>query len=1075
MKTTRSTKKPWPSGKKSNNIIMRTPSIIFIILLLGYAAHGQAIYPAIIAGEDHYDRERYDSAFHYYQTALQKEAPATKLQALAGLIQVEISRQTQSDIASLIAAGDSLIRETSDLKATCAYQIAKGEYLRSTSAFQEALQLQKQVAEKCRSREDAQLLRAYALLYTASNYEKMAENDSSFQYANRAYELFKIHLDSTHVKFANIYNLIGNSYYRMSKFRGAESFYQKAKRIAEQSIGPTSGHLSVCLGNLANIARIQQNFEQAIAFSKQALAIKSAKRDTAGMSSDYYSLGIFHYFTGDYGRARDYLAECIKIRERLYDPGHYKLSDPYEVMGILYEQAGDYAVTLRYFLKAQHIKAANFGENSIPVAYNRENVALLYQSLGRPDSALHYIRKANEVMSEKLPASHYALANHYFSLAGIYLDNEMPEKALQALDKSTQIYRTLNLEHSPEFTLNIAAEAQIRSKQRRWREAGELFNTALDRLRTPDLPAPYRTIPASLTVLDQYLQHLFFQYKHTQDPEAMESFDRTADDFLLTSRYFRKQFNDPYTRSLIAKGNARVYRSIVGVFARRYLESGAATLLEQVYRFAENSRTSSLRDQLDERISRYAGIPDSLLRRERKWKAEISRLNAQLMEFPDSSGLRSQLLELEALFDDYVETLTSIYPKYYELRYSSRIFPLESVQDQLDASQSIVQYIEDDSAYYALVLSRDHSALIPIGERKVVDGLVRRYRSSLQAIDFEAFEEVSRSLYRLLWAPLKEQPSGSQVVIVPVNTLFYINHENLMTAEGRYLIQDYALSYALSVYDLFSGSSSTTSSTGLRISVSPGFEDSMKQAYLNRLDSLSVPDEAYLKTIRQPWCLRLSQSLREQFGFQSYTGTNASEKNIKDILHEGQILNFATHAYANPMDPLRSKILLAKDPYGDGDDGYLHTFEIYGLNLNADLTVLGACESGIGDIRDGEGMVSLAYGIKYAGSPNTVMTLWKVDEKVNTELIEGFFEQLAAGKSIREALRQAKLHYLQTAEPPLSHPFFWSGLIFNGRDASVPLNRHSKPHWLFLAGGLLLVAGFLFTRFYRFWHGAEID
>lgn len=1067
MKTTHSTKKPARSGKKSNNIVMRTPSILFTILLLGCAAHGQAIHPATIAAEKHYDHERYDSAFHYYQTALQKEAPATKLQAVAGLIQVEISRPSDADIASLVALGDSLITETGDPYAICTYQIARGEYLRSTSAFQEALQLQKQVAEKCRSLKNAQLLRAYALLYTAVNYEKMAENDSSFHYANSAYDLFRVHLDSTHVKFAKIYNLIGNSYYRMSKFREAEDFYRKAKRIAERSIGPLSDHLSVCLGNLANIARIRQDYEQAIDFSRQALAIKSAKRDTAGMSSDYYSLGIFHYFTGDYGRSRDYLAECIKIRERLYGPGHYKLSDPYEVMGIIHEQAGDYPVTLRYFLKAQKIKAANFGKNSIPVAYNRENVALLYQSLGRPDSALHYILKANEILIEKLPAEHYALANHYFSLAGIYLDNELPEKALRALDKSSQIYRALNLEHSPEFTLNIAAEARIRSKERRWREAGELFDAALDRLRTPDLPAPFRTVPASLTVLDQYLQHLFYQYKHTQDPEAMETFARTADDFLLTSNYFRKQFNDPYTKSLIARGNVQVYRSIIGAFAKEYLKTGKAQLLEQVYRFAESSRTSSLRDQLDERISRYAGIPDSLLRRERKWKAEISRLNAQLMEFPDSSGLRLQLLELEALFDAYLEELNRTYPRYHELRYSFRILPLESVRDQLEASRSIIQYIEDDSAYYALVLSRDNSSLIPIGERKVVDGLVQRYRSSLQAIDFEAFEEVSRSLYRLLWAPLEEQLAGSQVVIVPVNTLFYVNHENLMTREGRYLVQDYALSYALSVYDLLSGSSSTTSSTGLRISVSPGFEDSMKQAYLNRLDSLSVADEAYLKTVRQPWCLRLSRSLREQFGFQSYSGTEASEKKIKDVLHEGQILNFATHALANPLDPLRSKILLAKDPFDDGDDGYLHTFEIYGLDLNADLTVLGACESGIGDIRDGEGMISLAYGIKYAGSPNTVMTLWKIDEKINALLLEDFYEKLASGQSIEQALRQAKLDYLKTAEPPLSHPFFWSGLIFNGQDASVPLDRRSKSHWLFLSASLLLLAGFLITRFYR--------
>ncbi len=1067
MKIICSIQKPKHYAKKfSKTVIMRTP-LLLIVLLFGCIAHGQNTHPAITAGESHYDHERYDSAFHYYETALREKKPSIRLQALAGLIQVAISRRRNTDVAPYIALGDSLLRATDDKYASCSYLTAKGEYLRSRSDFQEALKLQRRVSEKCRNAEGAGLLRAYALLYTAVNYEKMAQHENSFRYANEALALFENELDSTHVKFANIYNLIGNSYYRMSKFREAERFYRKAKRIAERAIGPTSDHLSVCLGNLANVARIRQDYEEAIQFSRQALAIKRIKGDTAGMSSDYYSLGIFHYFTGDYGRSRDYLEECIKIREKIYEPDHYKLSDPYEVMGILYEQAGDYPVTLHYFLKAQKIKGANFGENSIPVAYNRENVALLYQSLGRPDSALYYIRKASEVMTESLPTEHYALAGHYYSLADIYLDNELPEEALRALSKSTQIYRALNLEHVPEFALNLAGEARIRSQQQRWQEAGKLFDEALERLSTPDLPSPYRSDPVSLTVLDQYLQHLFSQYNRSRSPEVMEVFARTADDFLLTSNYFRKQFNDPYTRSLIAKGNTRVYRSIVGVFARNYLETGAEQRLEQVYRFAENSRTSSLRDQLDERIKSYAGIPDSLLRRERKWKEEINRLDEQLMEFPDSSGLRSQLLKAEARFDAHVNALTDTYPKYYELRYSSRILPLNSVKDRIEASQNIIQYTEDDSTYYALVLNRNRAAIVPIGERAVVNRLVQRYRASLQSIDFKVFDKVSRSLHRLLWAPLEQHLDGDQAVIIPVNSLFYVNFENLTPAEDRYLIQDYSISYALSVYDLFSPTLRSKHSAEQRLTISPGFEDSIKQAYLKRLDSLSVPDETYLKTVRQPWSLRLSRSLRKQYGFQAYTGTEASEKKIRDILHHGQILNFATHAFSNSLDPLRSKIVLAKDPSSREEDGYLHTFEIYGLDLNADLTVLGACESGIGDIRDGEGMISLAYGIKYAGSPNTVMTLWKVDEKVNTSLIERFYEQLASGQSIQQALRRAKLDHLESAEPPLSHPFFWSGLIFNGQDAQVPLGRRAFSGWRYPAGALLLILIFFVARFLR--------
>ncbi|MEZ4949999.1 MAG: CHAT domain-containing protein [Saprospiraceae bacterium] len=91
------------------------------------------------------------------------------------------------------------------------------------------------------------------------------------------------------------------------------------------------------------------------------------------------------------------------------------------------------------------------------------------------------------------------------------------------------------------------------------------------------------------------------------------------------------------------------------------------------------------------------------------------------------------------------------------------------------------------------------------------------------------------------------------------------------------------------------------------------------------------------------------------------------------------MLYFGTHAIADAEDPLRSKLVLAKD--FEGEDGYLHAYELLGLPIEADLAVLNACESGLGNIQKGEGMISLSYSLQFAGCPSTVMSLWKVDEK----------------------------------------------------------------------------------------------
>lgn len=1007
-------------------------------------------------GDEHYYYERYEAARRAYTQALGSGDADTRLMAQAGLAGLELAEGYPEKAGEWISEGQSLLPTVRNRYARCRFQLAAGEYLAATSDFDGALDRYQQVYEGC---DPNSLPTAKALLQTAAAYEKMGAADSSLYYAKRAYGQFRQLLDSTDVRFAAVFKQLGNAYYRASRFEAADSAYRRAIDLAGQRIGPASALLSSCLNNLANVARVRQAYHEAIAYSRRALAIKRQRRDTMGMAGDFYSLGVFHYFLGDYGRARDYLAACIDLREQGLPPDHYLLSDPYEVMGIVHEEAGAPELTARYFQRARRIKAASFGPESVPVGYTLENLALLHQQLGRRDSAQHYIEAANALLVAGLPPDHYTLGTHYYSLTDICLDNRRWKQANAALDHSDRIFQTLGLADSPEYILNLSARARLLAGQNRWSEAAALFDQAFQELRTPTLPAPYQLLPVTLTLFDQYFEYLYQYYQYSNDASALPRLTSAADDFLLVARHFRKQFTDPYTRSIIARGNAQAYRRLLNIFTHLHITTGEPAYLEAVYRFAEYGRAAALRDQLDERITSYTGLSDSLLRRERALKTELGQLHQQLLQAPDSTALRIRLLETEAAFDAHLEHLQAHYPRYFALRYRSSIPELTDVQNYLEEGSQIIQYLADDTSYYALLVQPEATRLVALGTRSAIDTLVVRYRAALQTLDEPAFRRASRALYQHLWAPLATDLSGERVILLPTGALYNVNHDNLLTERNDYLLHSYCFSHAFSVQELLAGDDATPPPRSALLSIAPGFEDALKEAYLDRLDSLTIPDEGYLRTVRQPWSLRLSEALREHFGFRALTGLEATEPRIKTLLPEGRVLNFATHALANLLDPLRSSIVLAKAPADALDDGYLHTFELYGLELHAELAVLGACESGLGELRDGEGMISLAYGMRYAGTPNTVMTLWKVDEKTNAALIEAFFDRLADGASIAQALRSAKLAYLERAEGPLAHPFYWSGLTFTGRDGPVPLQR-SSSRWWWLAGGLLLLATF---------------
>jgi CHAT domain-containing protein len=161
---------------------------------------------------------------------------------------------------------------------------------------------------------------------------------------------------------------------------------------------------------------------------------------------------------------------------------------------------------------------------------------------------------------------------------------------------------------------------------------------------------------------------------------------------------------------------------------------------------------------------------------------------------------------------------------------------------------------------------------------------------------------------------------------------------------------------------------------------------------------------------------------------------NANEQFIKSgELGKYKVLHFATHAFVNSQRPELTGLLLAQDTTG-GEDGVLYSGEIYNLKLNADLVVLSACETGLGKIQKGEGIIGLTRALLYAGTKNIIVSLWKVTDKSTSDLMVDFYKNSLKSKgrlSYSGALRNAKLKMI--SERKYAHPFFWSPFILIGK------------------------------------------
>ena len=158
----------------------------------------------------------------------------------------------------------------------------------------------------------------------------------------------------------------------------------------------------------------------------------------------------------------------------------------------------------------------------------------------------------------------------------------------------------------------------------------------------------------------------------------------------------------------------------------------------------------------------------------------------------------------------------------------------------------------------------------------------------------------------------------------------------------------------------------------------------------------------------------------------AFTEQEASEKKVKQIVGNQNILHFACHATYNPEAPLFSALLLGAS---DGEDGRLEAQEIFGLRLNSDLVTLSACETGLGKITQGDEIIGLSRSFIYAGTPSILTSLWKVDDLATAVMMKRFYRYLAAGSTRAEALRQAQLVVRDLLNP---HPSAWAAFQITG-------------------------------------------
>lgn len=917
----------------------------------------------------------------------------------------------------------------------------------------------------------------------------------------------------------------GDCLSRMSRYEEAQNYFKEVEQLAIESRDTTGIRIRVL--NLQSWVLLdQRKFQESLEVAKTANReiLSVTPPDTTLLLGNFGTLGSIYSYLSMPDTALLYKKKWLECAKSLYPPDHNNLGFAYTGMSDFYFDMKEMDQVLKYLNRAEDVFYRNYLQygNSRYLSVAIANKGMVYYELGEYSLAAEYYEKAIDLLEDEYGKYNRFMIEFYLILSDIKMQTGQLEYAkiwLERVDSVLLLNPSLEEEmkrYTETYDLRYALltgrldKSEILSSELYdyYQSQGALYsheglNVVVRRAQLERQKKDYKKalfwLKESLVINDSVFT--------TSTSTAIQSLNDMMEIHLLEGEYEEVEAlsKEILGRRSNGESDLNIQHCIPSpdllIYARlwaRYLQAGISENrfpVSRYIRFIEDfevyynqhlsiirsNTTISTNSKIVKEIYR-PGIeifaekdPEKALVYSEKIKSFLTQiiLQSQLIQADDrAKGLQSKVNELisrsiedssEAIFieaglvlesfKNYKDSLYKANRILYNKTYGFPDIEFEDILHTLEKGELLLEYTVLDSVVYIFGLNRNTNFIHKVDQAKV--------DSLLEDCSDGNNREGLKQLYKLLIP--EEARKYSRYFVVPDGKLFHFNFEQLVDENDRFLITSRRFRYAYScaVYQYQTRLAKQKDNYQNVIALTPGFTESFKESYISSNPDGGV-DSAWLYFLQQPFLLKLAESLDRIADSKSFTSSSANERSFKSNSENFKIIHLGTHGIIDDHSPLFSKLIFAKDSL---EDGYLHTYEIFGQNLDANLAVLSACETGKGKYASGEGVVSLAHAFTHAGCPSVLMSLWKIDEKCSAEIIDKFYTYLIKGETKSNALRKAKLDFLAKAPREMKAPYYWAGLVIMGDDSSIRFSGQYYWLWYCLVGvGILVLLSFILRK-----------
>ncbi|MDH7448364.1 CHAT domain-containing protein [Aquimarina sp. 2201CG14-23] len=542
-----------------------------------------------------------------------------------------------------------------------------------------------------------------------------------------------------------------------------------------------------------------------------------------------------------------------------------------------------------------------------------------------------------------------------------------------------------------------------------------------------------------IKVLKEKLEAQRLLFQENNDIEDIKTALITSYSLINTLDLLKPEFESKVDKQFLISEMYPAFHEMVEVAYDLYISTNNANYISDAFHFIEKSKSILLLEATrSAQASSFGTIPEDIIDKEQQYRANIIHLEKKMFNKKSNTVILDSLFKLKNKYYDFISDIEQNYPKYYDLKYNAEVVSLEDASSVIIENKALLSFFSTDTNLFLVTLQKDKKAFYKIPLAVEDRNRIANFYEMLSKIDVEDMPAIYAEGYliyeQLLKIPLQELDS-KELIIIPDDVLNYLPFEALSKSETPqdYLIKEYQICYANSVTMLKEQKNKVKTSKNQLLAYAPSFGKVSTDVQSERSDF--GPLLYNTKEVRD---------IVQYFNGKAIVGNDASLSSFSEYSPAYNILHFATHAAANDQFPDYSYLAFSVD--STAETSLLYVKDLYGYAINADLVALSACQTGLGKLQKGEGMLSLARGFSYAGAKSLVTTLWKINDQTTSELMSNFYKNLSNSSTKDKALRDAKLQYLETVDDELlKHPYYWSGFMISGN--MMPLKTDNNYLW----------------------------